>query len=130
MSEPTYRTIDMFDRLLGALADLPDVIAGKPSTVTKFSPLVGAAQTFIVQTFRRREEGDYIMLQYLDGDRSYRLALLPAVADAIARQRDALTTKSRKRAGKEQAEQRKARGEVLGFMRNKKVAADKDDEAK
>ena len=119
-TEPTYRTVDKFDRLMGALVNLPDVTHTKPSTVAVVSPLIGEAQTFIIQTYRQREIGDTIFLQYVDAEKSVRIAIPPEAADAIARQRDALTTKVRKRLGKQQAAERKARGELPGFLKAKK----------
>jgi|ERR1043165_716546 hypothetical protein len=121
MAEQQYRTIDKFDRVMGALANLPDVAHTKPSTIAVVSPLIGEAQTFIVQTYRQRDEGDHIFLQYVDAEGSKRISIPPAVADAIARQRDALTTKVRKRVAKEQAQARKARGEVPAFLKVKKA---------
>lgn len=120
-TEPAYRTVDKFDRLMGALVGLPDVTKSKPSTIVTSSPLIGEAQTFIVQTFRQREVGDTIFLQYMDAEGSKRIAIPPEAADAIARQRDALTTKVRKRIGKQQAAERKARGEVPAFLKVKKA---------
>lgn len=119
MSEQQYRQIDKFDRMLGALTDLPDVTQTKPSTVPVISPIVGDAQTFIVRTFRQRDVGDTIFLEFIDADGGKRFYLPPQVADAIARQRDALSTKNRKKAAKEQAAARKARGEKPAFMRSK-----------
>jgi hypothetical protein len=121
MAEQQYRTVDKFDRMMGALAHLPDVAHTKPSTVVAMSPLIGEAQTFIVQTFRQREVGDTIFVQYAAAEGLVRIAIPPAAADAIARQRDALTTKVRKKAGKDQAAARKARGELPGFLRGKKA---------
>jgi len=118
--EPHYRTVDKFDRLMGALVNLPDVAHTKPSTVVTVSPLIGEAQTFILQTFRQREVGETIFLQYVDGDSRVRLAIPPAAAEVIARQHDALTAKVRKKVAKDQAAARKARGELPGFMKGKK----------
>jgi hypothetical protein len=120
MPEPVYKQIDKFDRLMGALVNLPDVTRTKPSTVVTVSPLIGEAQTFIIETYRQREIGDTIFLQYAAAEGLIRVAIPPAAADAIARQREALTTKVRKRVGREQAEARKARGELPGFMKGKK----------
>jgi hypothetical protein len=117
--EQQYRQVDKFDRMMGALANLPDVTHTKPSTVVAVSPLIGEAQTFILQTFRQREIGDTIFLQYVDGEGRVRIAIPPDAADAIARQRDALTTKVRRKIAKDQAQARKARGEVPGFLRKK-----------
>jgi hypothetical protein len=119
VEQQTYRTLDKFDRMLGGLEGLPDVTKSKPSTVTIHHPLIGEAQTFIIQTFRQKERGDTIFVQYLDSAGSVRIAIPPAAADAITRQRDALTTKVRKRVGKEQAQARKARGEVPAFLRGR-----------
>ena len=121
MNEPQYKTIDKFDRMMGALHDLPDVTRTKPTTVVCTLPIIGAAQTFIIQTIRQREQGDTIFLQYVDDTGSVRIAIPPAAAEAIARQRDALTVKVRKRIGKESAQARKARGEEPAFMKKKKA---------
>jgi hypothetical protein len=133
MSEQaTYRTIDKFDRMMGALANLPDVSQSKPSTVVAMSPLIGEAQTFIVQTFRQTERDqnskgeevtrskDTVFMQYVDGEGRIRLVIPHQAIDAIIRQRDALTTKIRKRIGKQQAQARKARGETPAFLKMKK----------
>jgi|SRR5712692_5738744 len=116
----TYRTIDKFDRMKGALENLPDVTKSKPSTISVVSPLIGENQTFIVETYRQRDVGDFIFVQYLDADKSIRVGIPPAAAEAIARQRDSLTTKVRKRVGRDQAAARKARGELPGFMKGRK----------
>jgi hypothetical protein len=112
IEQPTYRTVDKFDRMMGALEGLPDVTHTKPSTITGLTTLIGAAQTFIVQTFRQREKGDTIFLQYVDDEGSVRLVIPPGAADAIARQREALGAKNRKKAAKQSAAARKARGDV------------------
>lgn len=113
---------DLFDRLLGSLHGLPDLSYVKPSTVQTISPLVGCTQLFIVQTYRQKDSGDTIFLQAVSKEGTVRLALPPAVADAIARQREALTGKSRSRAAAENMKQRMARGEVPGFQRKRKPA--------
>jgi hypothetical protein len=111
---------DTFDRLIGALHGLPDVVSCKPSTVRALTPILGLAQTFIIQTYRQREVGDTIFLECVSGEGSFRLALPPQVSDAIARQRDSLTGKSRSKAAKALAAERKERGEVPGFLRKRK----------
>jgi hypothetical protein len=124
--EKQYKTPDKFDRMMGSLDRVPTVAKSKAATVSAVTPLIGEVQTFIIQTYRQPPDdeggkaGDFIFVQYMDADTHVRLCLPPGAADAIARQRDALTTKNRKRAAKLQAQQRKARGEVPGFMRKKK----------
>lgn len=111
MTETNAPTMpDMFDRAIGLLHDLPDVTQSKPSTIVSVMPMLGRAQTFIVQTYRQAERGDFIFVQTVDADGSIRIAIPPSVADAIARQRDALTTKVRRVHGKRNAEARKAAG--------------------
>lgn len=113
-------TYDLFDKTLGSIHGLPDIASVKPSTVQAISPLLGCTQMFIVQTYRRKDEGDTIFLQAISKEGTVRLALPPAVSDAIARQRDALTDKSRSRAAKATMEARMARGEQPGFMQKKR----------
>jgi hypothetical protein len=112
-------TVPVFDRLMGALHGLPDVVSSKPSTIRTMLPVIGASQVYIVQTYRQREAGDTVFVESVSSEGTYRIALPPAVADAIARQREALTTKARSKAGKTAAADRKARGELPGFMRKK-----------
>ena len=121
MSEsPVYKTVDKFDRAIGSLQGIPDVTKSKPTTIVTASPLIGESQTFVVQTIRQPEVGDWVFIQYMDSSGSVRMAIPPKAADAIARQREAVTTKVRRRVAKEQAAQRKARGEVPAFMKGKK----------
>lgn len=119
MSEQPYKTVDKFDRLMGAMDNLPDVTQSKPSTVMHVVPLIGETLTFIIKTYRQRERGDTIFLQCVDSTGSVRIVIPPQAADAIARQRDALGAKVRKRVAKAQAAARKARGELPAFMKAK-----------
>lgn len=112
---------DTFDRVIGSLHGLPDVATTKPSTIRDVTEMVGDSQVFIVQTYRQKEKGDTIFLECSNKSGTVRLAIPPPVADAIARQRDSLTTKSRVSAGKANAQARKDRGELPGFMKRRKV---------
>ena len=112
---------DAFDRQLGALHGLPDVIKSSVSTIRAVPPLgVGGSQVFIVQTYRQSERGDTIFLEASGSDGTVRLVLPPAVCNLIARQRDALSTKSRSRAAKAQAEDRKAKGIQPAFLKKRR----------
>jgi hypothetical protein len=121
MNEHTERSglPDNFDRLIGALHGLPDVAVSAPSTTRTLSPLIGAAQTYIVQTYRQREVGDTVFIECVSAEGSFRLALPPKVADVIARQRETLTSKVRSKIARAQAQDRKARGIRPGFMKGK-----------
>lgn len=115
-----------YDRIMGNLDGRPDVTKTKPTTLRALSPIVGAAETFIVQTFRVSEpaadgepgrSGDTVFIEYLSAEMALRI-VLPAEATAcIARQRDALTGRIRSRTAKRVAGERKARGELPGFMK-------------
>ena len=111
---------DHFDRLMGALHGLPDVIHAKATTIRVVPPLgVGGAQLYVVQTYRQKDQGDVIFLEHVSDHGTTRLAIPPQVSNAIARQRDQLTTKTRSKAAKAVAEGRKQRGELPGFMKRK-----------
>ena len=106
------RQVDAFDRAVGALTDLPDVIRTRPSVQRITLPLVGHSHTFITQTFKQRDVGDTIFLEVSSKEGHFRLVLPPKVADVIARQRDSLAHRSRSKAAKEKTERRMAEGFV------------------
>ena len=112
---------DPYDRLLGALDGLPDVIQTKPAPVRTVTPLVGNAETWTVQTVRQLEQGDTIFLERTGRDGFIRLAIPPKVSAVIARQRDALTTKARRKAARAGVETRRAAG-VVPFQKKKAAA--------
>lgn len=117
---PDETRIDDFDRQLGQLEGLPDTLHTRPSTIRTTVPLIGSSQTFILQTVRQAERGDTVFLEYVDRSGSTRIVLPPAVTAAIARQRDTLTDKSRSKAAKALAADRKARGIQPGFLKGRK----------
>lgn len=116
-------SIHPYDRLLGALDGLPDVVHTRPSTVRAIVPIIGAAETWIVQTYRQTEQGDTIFLESVSAAGAVRIALPPKVAAAIARQRDSLTAQSRSKAARAAAQDRKDRGEEPAFLRRKESAS-------
>jgi hypothetical protein len=126
MSKDKYLTIDKFDRLFGELSGLPDVSTVKESTVMTHSPLVAMAQTFVIKTIRQRNEGDTIFVQYIDAEGGQRFVIPPAASEAIARQREALTLKSRRQrghiGGKAAQDARRARGEPHPFSKGQNRA--------
>jgi hypothetical protein len=116
------QTISKYDRLRAMVRDINGAISTKPSTIQHVQSLTGRAETFVVTTARAEEQGgDFVFIECIDENQHVvRLALPPKVANAIASQRDALSKRRRSAAGKRQAAERKARGEVPGFMRKKK----------
>jgi len=117
MNDNQTTIVSEFDRLVGALEGLPDVVKAKPSTIRAMLPLIGIARSYIVQTYRQRAQGDTIFLETVGSEGSIRLAIPPQVADAIARQREALAAKTRSKAAKAVMADRMARGEVPAFLR-------------
>lgn len=118
---------DLFDRKLGSLVGVPGVLHTKPTTIRVTTPLVGDSQAFIVQTYRQRDENDekvvardHVFVEYVDGSQHVRLYLPPEVAACIARQRDAMTSRSRKRGAQAAADDRKARGIKPAFLKKRK----------
>lgn len=119
-NEKEYVGLSYFDRAIGALHGLPDVVLAKATTMRVVPTFGLGSHTYIVQTFRQREEGDTIFLEITSDQGATRIVIPPAISDCIARQREALTGKSRSRASKRVAEDMKARGIKPGFMRKGK----------
>jgi hypothetical protein len=110
----------IFDTIVRSLHGIPDVTSTKASTLRTVTPILELAQTWIVQTYRHRERGDTILIEYIGAEGSIRLALPADVANCIARQRDALTAKSRSRAARAEPRRPKAAGIQPGFLKGKK----------
>jgi hypothetical protein len=101
---------DTFERQLGMLKGLPDVVETRPTTLRYTEPILGTTSTFIVSTVRQKDRGDTIFLEYVDRDGSKRIVIPSNVADTIARQRDALSTMTRKKVARALAQDRKDQG--------------------
>jgi len=113
------QTLNHFDTLLGKLDGLPDVVKTK-AAVQRVIPVFGiGTHLYTVQTFRQRDEGDTVFLEHVDANGTTRLVIPAEITEIIARQRQALTDKSRSRAAKQTAADRKAAGLKPGFMKGK-----------
>lgn len=110
-------SLSYFDRMIGTLHELPDVVKTKATTMRVVPTFGMGTYVYVVQTMRQKDIGDSIFLENVSENGTMRIVIPPAVADCIARQRDQLTKKSRSRAGKARAEDMKARGIKPGFMR-------------
>lgn len=109
---------DAYDRAYGQAQGFPHT---KPSTITAANVMgIGGVRSYIVETFRLPEIGDAVFVQITGPEGLQRVHLPPSVSNAIARQRDALSTQSRRAAGKARAAADKAAGKVPGFLRDKK----------
>jgi hypothetical protein len=108
-----------FDRAFRSVHGRPDTSHVGATTIRSVTPILENAQTFVVQTYREREQGDWVFVEYVGTEGSVRIALPPAVTAAIGRQRDALTSKNRKTAARAEAQRRKAAGIKPGFLKGK-----------
>jgi hypothetical protein len=111
-------TVAKYDRVRGGLEGV--ALFTKPSTVKNVQIMTGKTETLVVETARHEELGDTIFIECMDEVGVTRLALPPRVANAIAAQRDSLTTRRRSRAAKAIAQARKDAGILPGFMKSKK----------
>jgi len=112
--------VDAFDRTIGLLHGLPDVTLVKTSVTRVVPPFgVGGTQLYVVQTYRQREQGDTIFLEHVSETGTVRLVIPPQVSAVIARQREQLTAKTRSKAAKAVAQERKERGEMPAFLKSK-----------
>lgn len=115
---------DTFDRLLGQLQGLPETTQVKPATIQVLPPLgVGGTQTYIVQTIRQRDFGDFTFIQYVNNEGAQRMILPPEVTALVNRQRDSISARNRRKGAKQAAQTRKDRGIVPGFLKRKKGGA-------
>ena len=94
---------DAFDRIIGTIDGLPGIRKSRPSTVVDVMPILGDAQTFVVQTYQD-SDGFTAFIQAISGDGSFRIVLPPKVTAAIYRQRDALVKAGRKARGRDRWE--------------------------
>ena len=123
-------TVDLFDRTRGGMEMRNDAIKTRVSTVRHVDPLVGNVSTYLVETVRAPDSGDFCFVEVATKDGNVRVVLPPKVTATIARQRDSLTgryklilTSVRRKLGRAQAAERKAAGiEPFGGKRYTKTA--------
>lgn len=114
-----HEGLSKYDRLYGGLHDVG--LSSKPSTVKNVQTITGKSETYVIQTIRHHENGDYVFIECMDEAGVTRLALPPKVSNLIASQRDALTKRRRSIQGKAAMKTRIAAGEVLGFAKKKQA---------
>lgn len=108
-------TINKYDRLYGRLHDVS--LLTKPSTIKIVESITGRAETFVIQTARHHDNGDYIFLERMDESGVVRIAVPPKVANVIAAQRDSLTKRRRSISSRATMRARMEAGEVIGFKK-------------
>jgi hypothetical protein len=110
-------TVQKYDRIRGGLEG--GALFTKPSTIRNVETITGRAETFVIETGRHAEFGDFVFIECVDENGTTRLCCPPKVADAIASQRDRLAARRRSIAAKAQAKARKDRGERPAFLKRK-----------
>lgn len=100
--------ISKFDRIYGGLQDVS--LSTKPSTVKHVQPVTGKSETFIIQTFRHAELGDFVFIEHIDEGGVVRIALPPKVGNLIVSQKDSLSKTNRSRTSRRVMEERMANG--------------------
>src|SRR5215831_4303948 len=99
--------VGTYDRVRGQLLNV--ALFSRPSTVKNSQIITNKTETFIVETARLDDVGDYIFVEHIaDSGAVTRLALPPKVANLIISQRDALSTRKRKASAKARAKADKA----------------------
>jgi hypothetical protein len=111
-------TIQKYDRMYGSLIDV--CISTKPSTVKVVQTLTGRSETWIIQTVRHEENGDYIFVECADESGLTRLVLPPKVCSAIASQSGSLTKRRRSNASRAAMRNRMAAGYTPNFKKKRK----------
>jgi hypothetical protein len=107
-------SVDLFDRIFGSLDGLPGVLFTGQSTVQSTTPLLGNVELHIVQTVRHPDLGDTVFLQVIAAGQSLRLVIPPKVAATIARQRDQLTKRTRRKGARQAVATKRERGIAVG----------------
>jgi hypothetical protein len=113
--EQQFETISKYDRIYGGLHNV--CLSTKPSTIKNVQTITGKSETFVVQTLRHAELGDFIFIEMMDESGVTRIALPPKVCSALAGQRESLTKRSRSNASRRAMQARKDAGEVIGFQK-------------
>jgi hypothetical protein len=115
---------DEYTTKLQALRGLTTTARGQVETESSY----GHTQTWLVETHRVPDAGDWVFLQRVGqgvtGPEALRLVFPPQVVAMLNRQRDTLTAKNRTKAAKQAARTRRANGHEPGaVLRDPKVRA-------
>lgn len=103
-----FETVSKFDRAVGGLLS-GNNLHTKPTTVEYIEKVKGESETYIVRTIRD-EDGDHIVIKFMDKEGPKRIILPPQVAQVIQRQKDSLTRRSRSNSSRQRMQERMAGG--------------------
>jgi len=107
---------NIYDRTMRSVVNVPDCTGSKVATYRRLHPVLEVAESFSVQTYRHRELGDTLLIEYASPEGLVRIALPPGVCRLIHRQAASLGRTNRKKAAKQEAARRKAAGIMPAFM--------------
>lgn len=113
--------LDDFDRQMRALDGLPDLLGTKASPIREVN-FLGQVETWIVQTFRQRDRGDFVFIELTNRHGHTRIVFPPSVARLVGRQRDALTKRNASKAARERAKRRTTPARQFTAADRKKAA--------
>lgn len=109
-----------FDRRLGEFLGLNDCVKSAETVIREVPSLgIGGTETFIVQTVRQKDVGDWVFIERIGNEETVRMVLPPTVTATIARQRDATIAKNRRLTGRAAMQQRMADGFVPTFKKRR-----------
>lgn len=111
-SETTPIPTDLFSRELRGLRDDPGALSSQSTIDTQ--DFYGNAATWVVETFRGEDGHERVFVQRNDAEGGQRWVLPPQVTAALARHREQLSARARRRQGHRLVALRKGRGDTLG----------------
>ena len=111
--EDTARPKDEFTLQLANWSDYPQATKVGPAIV-QTQTFLGNAETWTVQTIRHSDLGEAVFIQRIHSSGSMQLALPPKVTEAIARQRDSISAKNRRRGARRAVETKRELGLPVG----------------
>jgi len=106
---------EKYSRLYGSIHDVS--LHTKPSTIKISESMTGRSETFIVETCRHADDGDYIFIEHIADGEVERIAIPPKVVRVIASQGASLTRRRRSASSKSAMRARMESGEWTGFKK-------------
>ena len=124
MEPEKYETLNKYDRMYGDARQVGIRATKQPSTVQTFIDELGRAESYIVDTFRVDDKGDYIFVQQVDDKQNVtRMAIPPKVVKLMMSHQRSLDKRTAKAKAVQRSERAKAvakarmeRGEMPAFL--------------
>jgi hypothetical protein len=112
MASDTPIPQDLFSRELRSLRDNPGAFSSQSTIDTQ--DFYGNAATWVLETFRDNDGTETVFVQRNDAEGGQRWVLPSKVVAALARHREQLSVRARRRQGHRLVALRKGRGDKLG----------------